>query len=222
MAAKATQAILAAERRTERGKSAARKLRVAGRIPAVLYGHGEETQSLSLDAHELELLFAHISVESTLITLKIEGVKGGEVRALVREVQKHPVKAKPMHVDFYQIHAGEKVMVHVPIRIHGTPAGVRAGGLLNQALDTLDVLSLPENIPGVIEVDVSKLEIGDSIHVRDLALPEGVETDIDGDITVCAVAHPAGGAAVEPTEAVEGAAPAEPEVIRRRADKDEE
>jgi large subunit ribosomal protein L25 len=214
----AANATLSAEQRTERGKSAARKLRAAGRVPAVVYGHGETTQALSLDAHELELLFAHIAVESTLITLKLDG---GEMRALVREVQKHPVKGRPLHVDFYQIHAGEKVTVHVPVRIHGTPAGVRNGGVLNQTLDTLDVTSLPENIPAVIDIDVSKLEIGDSIHVRDLPLPDGVETDMDGDITVCAVSHAAGGAETPAGEAAEGT-PSEPEVIRRRAEKDEE
>src|SRR5881394_948180 len=97
----ATTASLTAQPREDRGKSAMRKLRAAGRIPAVVYGHGEDTQSLSLDAHELELLFSRISVESTLITLKIDGgKKGGDLRALVREVQKHPVKGKLVHVDF--------------------------------------------------------------------------------------------------------------------------
>jgi large subunit ribosomal protein L25 len=219
----AANANLTAEPRTERGKSAARKLRAAGKIPAVVYGHGEETQALSIDAHQIELLFSRISVESTMITLQIGGRKGPDLRTLVREVQKHPVKANVMHVDFYQLHAGEKVTVHTPIRLIGTPAGVRDGGILNQPLDTLDVRCLPENIPSVIEIDVSGLHIGDSIHVRDLALPDGVESEIEGDITVAAVSHPAV-AEVAPVavEVLEVAAVTEPEVIRRRPEKEEE
>lgn len=218
----AAHATLTAETRTERGKSAARKLRVAGKVPAVVYGHGEETQALSINAHEIELLFSRISVESTMITLKIEGRKGGDLRTLIREVQKHPVKANVVHIDFYQLHAGEKLTVHTPIRLVGTPSGVREGGILNQPLDTLDVRCLPDNIPSVIEIDVSGLHIGDSIHVRDLALPDGVESEIDGDITVAAVSHPSTGEPVAAAaEVPEADAIAEPEVIRRRPDKDE-
>src|SRR2546430_14485762 len=106
----AQQASLSAQPRSERGKSAARKLRASGRLPAVVYGHGEETQALSVDEHEVELLFSRISVESTLITLKIDGAsaeKGGEVRAPGREGQTPPVKGDLGHGALYQIHAGE-------------------------------------------------------------------------------------------------------------------
>jgi large subunit ribosomal protein L25 len=215
-------ATLSASTRTDLGKSAVRKLRAAGKIPAVVYGHGEETQSVSIDAHEIELLFSRISVESTMITLKIEGRKGADLRTLVREVQKHPVKANVLHVDFYQLHAGEKVTVHTPIRLLGTAAGQREGGILNQSLDTLDVRCLPDNIPSVIEIDISGLHIGDSIHVRDLPLPEGVESEIDGDITVAAVSHPSAVEAVVAAVEAPEAATSEPELVRKRPEKEEE
>jgi large subunit ribosomal protein L25 len=207
-------ASLNAKPRDDKGKGANRKLRAGGQIPAVIYGHGEATRSLSLDAHELELLFARVHVESTVIDLKIAGERG--VKALVREVQTHPARGQVMHVDFYQIHAGERVHVQVPIRFNGTPAGVRAGGLLQHTMDELDIRCSAEAIPSHIDIDVSGLEIGDSIHVSDILVPEGVEVLDTGDRSVCSVIPPQAGITEAPAaEAAEGEGQAEPEVIRR-------
>jgi ribosomal protein bL25 (Ctc-form) len=134
----AVNASLSAQPRAERGKGGSRKLRAAGRVPAVVYGHGEETRSLTVDAHELERLFSQIHVENTIITLRIDGEKA-DVRALVREVQAHPVRGDVLHVDFYQIHAGERITVQVPISLSGTPEGVKLGGILQHALDELEI-----------------------------------------------------------------------------------
>ena len=206
----AVTATLGARTRAETGKSNNRKLRASGRIPAVLYGHGEETRPVSIDAHELELLFSRIHVESTLIDVAIEGDRA-PVKALVREVQRHAVRDAVTHVDFYIIHAGETLTVDVPLRIQGTAPGVRIGGLLQQTLDTVEVRCLPDQIPEQIDVDISVLEIGDSIHVRDLAVPEGVEVLVDGDRTVCSVVPPTVTAETAAVEAATG----EPEVIGR-------
>src|SRR5687768_5327270 len=146
-------ASLSALPRDERGKSPARKLRATGRVPAVIYGHGETTRSLTLDAHELERLFSHIHKENTIINLKIEGEKA-EVRALVREVQAHPVRGDIQHVDFYQIHAGELITVEIPIRLIGVPAGVRAGGILQHSLNDLEIRVSADQIPEDIRIDV--------------------------------------------------------------------
>jgi large subunit ribosomal protein L25 len=215
---------LGARVREERGKSAMRKLRADGRIPAVLYGHGEDTHAISLDAHELEILFSRISVENTLITLKVDGLKGksGDLRALVREVQKHPAQGRLLHVDFYQIHAGEKVSVNAPIRLVGTAAGTRSGGLVSQTVDSVTVRCLPDAIPDLIEVDVTSLEIGDSVHVRDLVLPAGVEAEEDGDVTICSVGLPQAGIVDVPAVAAVEVPTGEPEVIKRRPEKDED
>lgn len=215
----ASNATLKARQREETGKSRTRKMRAAGRIPAVVYGHGEQTRLLSVDAHELSLLFARVHWENTVITLDIEGERG-EVRALVREVQAHPYRPEVLHVDFQQIHAGERVHVLVPLRLVGTAPGVRAGGVLTQPVTDMEVWCTADRIPDHLEIDVSGLEIGDSIHVRDIALPEGVETELDVDQTVCSVSPPAV-AAPTPTEAPEEVASGEPEVIRRAREEQE-
>lgn len=214
----AENAILKATLRDEQGKSAARRMRGEGRIPAVIYGHGEETLSLSLDAHEFEMLLKRHSLDTTLIELSIEGgKKAGKVKALATEVQSHPYRPQILHVDFHQIHAGEKVTVEVPIRLVGTAAGVRAGGVLQHVLHELELECAVEVIPDTIEVDVSELEVGDSVHVADLSLPEGVEVLIDADRTVCTVAAPTVLEAPEPEEAVAE----EPELVGEEAEEGE-
>jgi large subunit ribosomal protein L25 len=216
----ATQANLAAQVRSETGKGANRQLRMKGRIPAVVYGHGEETRKLSVDAHELDRLFARIHVENTLITLDVEGVDG-PVKALVREIQTNPVRNQVLHVDFYQIHAGEKLTVQIPIKLIGAAPGVKAGGILQHALDELEVSCLPDAIPDRIEVDISGLDIGDSIHVHELNVPEGVEVESDADRTVCSVVPPTISVEEAPAE-VAAEVSAEPEVIGRgKADEEE-
>ena len=176
--------------RSGRGKGDARKLRSSGRVPGVVYGRHEESRAVSMDAHELSLLFSRISVENTLIELTVEGEKE-PVSTLVREVQSHPVKNDLLHVDFYQVHAGEELEVDVPIRLEGNPVGVREeGGVLDHVIHDLTVRCIPSKIPQSLELDVSGLAIGDALHVGDIALPEGVTSMIDDERTVCSVAAP--------------------------------
>ena len=207
--------------RQESGKSVTRKMRAAGRIPAVEYGHGEDTRHLSVDAHELDLLFKRVHWENTIIDLAIEGERG-PVRTLVREVQSHAYKPLVLHVDFQQIHAGERVHVSVPIRLSGNPPGLKEGGVMMQTETDLDIRCTPDKIPEFIEVDVSGLEIGDSVHLRDIALPEGVEAEIDADRTICSVTPPTV-AAVPETEEAEAPPEeeGEPEVIGRPKEEEE-
>lgn len=214
------KATLKAEPRQDRGKSATRKMRAAGRTPAVVYGHGEETRLLTVDAHELDLLFRRVHWENTIIDLDITGERGA-VRTLVREVQSHAHKPFVFHVDFQQIHAGEAVHVAVPIRLIGTAPGLKSGGVLMQAVTDLDIRCMPDNIPEFIEVDISGLDIGDAVHLSDITLPEGVEAEIDADRTICSV--------TPPTVAVETAAAPEaddegdePEVIGQAKETEEE
>ena len=208
-------ATLSAKRREGKGKGDNRKLRSSGSVPAVVYGRGEETRSVSLDAHELELLFARVHVENTVIALKIEGERA-PIKTLVREVQTHPARGTVLHVDFYQIHAGERVQVQVPLAFTGTAVGVKAGGMLQHTMDEIDIRCSSDDIPGRIEVDVSNLQIGDSVHVGDLTVPKGVEVLDSLDRSVCSVIPPqAGIAEVAVVEPVETATPTEPEVIRR-------
>lgn len=203
--------------RDNRGKGVARSLRASGRVPAVIYGHGREPQSLSIDTRELEKLLSHISAENTVIDLSVDGKAS---RTLIREIQRHPFKRQILHVDFQELVAGEKVIVRLPIVLMGVPAGVRMdGGVLDQTLRELEVEVDPSNIPNHVEVDVTELHIGASVHVSDITLPEGVEVVGDSDASVCVISAPR--AAVE-TAAAEGEeTSAEPEVIRQKKDEDE-
>jgi large subunit ribosomal protein L25 len=211
-------ATLTAEPRDGSGKNDNNKLRASGKIPAVVYGHGEQTRSVAVDAHEVELLFSKIHVENTIISLNIGGEKGA-VKTLVREVQKHPARGNVLHVDFYQIHAGEMVNIQVPLAFVGASVGVKNGGMLQHTMDELDIRVSADNIPERIEVDVTELEVGDSIHVSDLKIPAGVEVLDPPERSVCSVIPPQAGIAdaVAPEAAAAAAAPTgEPEVIRRK------
>lgn len=214
---------LTAKGRDGQGKGDSRKLRQTGYIPAVIYGHGEKTRSVAVDAHELELLFSRVHVENTIIDLNVEGEKK-PIRALVREVQTHPARGQIVHVDFYQIHAGEVINIKIPINFVGTAAGVKAGGILQHTMDELDVEVSSDNIPERIDIDVSALEIGDSVHVSDLTIPAGVKVLDMPERSVCSVSPPQAGVPEgPPTPAVEEVAVvAEPEVIRRKKEDEEE
>jgi len=209
---------LSATPRDGTGKGSARSLRAQGRIPAIIYGHGRDPQPLAIDTRELEKLLSKISAESTVIDLSMDGKMA---RTLIREIQRHPFKRQILHVDFQELVAGEKVTVRIPIVLSGIPEGVRVdGGILDQVMRELEIEVDPSNIPNHVEVDVNPLRIGDSVHVRDIALPEGVELVGEADSTVCVVSAPR--AVVETVAATEEAeVAAEPEVIGK-AKKDEE
>jgi large subunit ribosomal protein L25 len=212
-------ASLSAEARTETGKGIARKLRAAGRVPAVVYGHAREPQALSLQTRELEKLLSSISTGSTVVEL---GLGGAITKTLIREVQRHPFKKQILHVDFQELVAGEKVTVEIPLVFVGTPEGVRlSGALLEQILHSIEVLVDPSSIPNHIDVDVTNLAMGHSLHVNELALPEGLEVLTDETATVCAVVAPRAVVEETPAEGEEAAAPAEPELIRKTKEEEE-
>jgi large subunit ribosomal protein L25 len=206
---------LSASTRENSGKGAARSLRSSGRVPATIYGHGREAQNLSLDTRELEKLLSHISAENTVIDLALDGKSA---RTIIREIQRHPFKRQILHVDFQELVAGEKVLVDIPLVFVGVPEGVRlSGALLEQILHSISVRVDPSSIPNHIDVDVTNLAMGHSLHVRDLVLPEGLEVLSDEDATICAVIAPR--AVVEAVP--EGEAVAEPELIRKTKEEEE-
>src|SRR5258708_27825522 len=160
---------LSASPRQATGKGGARQARFRGKVPAVIYGHGRATQSLELEAKALEKALQGIEPASTIIELSVDGTP---VKTLIREIQRHPVRPDIIHVDFYEIHAAEKVTLRVPVHLVGNPDGVRnAGGVLDQVTRDVEIEVLPENIPDRLELDVTALKIGDSVHVRDLVIP---------------------------------------------------
>ena len=205
------------------GKGAARTLRSKGEIPAVIYGHGREPQALSLNARDLDKMLGHIQAESTVIEVS---VGGSTSKTLIREIQRHPIRRQILHVDFQALVAGEKVTVSIPILLQGIPEGVRlGGGVLDQTLREIEIEVDPSSIPDHIEFDVTNLVIGDSVHISDLKVPEGVEVLDDPETSVAVVAAPRAvieeTAAVEAVEGAEGVA-AEPEVIGKGLGDEEE
>ena len=212
-------ATLSAEMRSERGKGVARKLRAAGRVPGVVYGHGRQPQSLSLVARDLDRLLSHIAAGSTVIELTLGKAT---TKTLIREIQRHPFKKQVLHIDFMELVAGEKVIVDIPLVFVGIPEGVRlSGALLEQIVHSIEVNVDPSNIPNHIDVDVSNLAMGHSLHVRDITLPESVEVLTDEDTTICAVVAPRAVVEEKAEGEAEATAVGEPELIRK-AKEDEE
>ncbi len=208
---------LAASPREQTGKGAARQARFAKKVPAVIYGHGRPAQSLMVDALLLEQALAGVEPESTLIELTVDGKK---TRALIREIQRHPIRPDIIHVDFYEIHSGEKVTLEVPVHLVGAPDGVRnGGGVLDQVTRDVKIEVLPEHIPDRVELDVTALKIGDSLHVRDLTIANAVILT-GADLTIAVVVPPRAEEVAAPT-ADAAAEVAEPELIRKVREDEE-
>ena len=203
--------------RAASGKGAARQTRFAGKVPAVIYGHGRATQPLSLDAKALEMALSGVEPASTLFEVTVDGKK---TRALIREIQRHPVRPDVIHVDFYEIHADEKVKLKVPVHLVGTPEGVRnGGGVLDQVMREVEIEVLPEHIPERVELDVSALLIGHSVHVSNLSIPNATIL-VAAELTLATVVPPR--AEEELAPAPEAAAEvAEPELIRKPREDEE-
>lgn len=202
---------LSASPRATTGKGAARQLRFQKRVPAVIYGHGRASQSLEVDAKALEKALTGIEPASTIIELTLEGKKA---RTLIREIQRHPVRPDIIHVDFYEIRADEKVTLRVPVHLTGTPDGVRnAGGVLDQVTREVEIEVMPEHIPSRVELDVTVLIIGRSLHVRDLVIPNATILT-HADLTIATVVPPRAEEVVAPTVET-GTEVAEPELIRK-------
>lgn len=207
--------VLSAEPRDGVGKGVNRKLRVAGRIPGVVYGKRREPQSIHLDPDALEKLLRGSGAGlNTLIDLSVNGRTD---TVLVKELQRHPVRGAFWHVDFYQVDLTQKITVSVPIHFVGKARGVEFGGILDHPLRELEVECLPRAIPEFVEVDVSNLEIGDSIHVSELRLPEGVEVMTDAALPVASVVLPAAEVEAAPTETIVEGEAAEGEVAAAAA-----
>jgi large subunit ribosomal protein L25 len=208
-------ASLAVEVRTDTGKGAARRLRAGGRIPAVLYGHGSEPLSLSLDSIALERLIkgSHAGL-NTLIALEGSGGVEGKT-VMIKELQREAVRGALWHADLHLINATESVMVSVPVHTTGIAIGTVSGGLVDHAHREVELICLVSAIPDELVMDITNLDLGDSLHARDLKLPAGVELKTDPDVALLSIVAPA--KLDEPTvgeegvegEAAEGEAPAD-------------
>jgi len=210
----AKQAKLKAEQRTAIGRSAVRKLKTRGIIPAIVYGGKEKPQPLQVAARDINAVLSHASGENILVELEIAGEQSNRM-ALVQEIQHSPVGGDILHVDFHAVSMDEKIQAEVPLEPVGIANGVKNfGGLLEQSLRSLPIECLPRDLPDRLTVDVSNLNIGDSIHVRDIQLPSGVTAKAQPDLTAFSVLAPV--VEEEPVPiAAEGAA-AGPEVLTEK------
>ncbi|MGA8660151.1 MAG: 50S ribosomal protein L25/general stress protein Ctc [Chthoniobacterales bacterium] len=214
----AQQAKLTAQRRTHAGRNAIKKIKAEGLVPAVIYGAKQDTIKLQVPGRELSEVFSRAAGENILVQLEIlDGDDKTNTLALIQEVQHHPLKKDILHVDFQAISATEKMIAEVAIVAVGEAVGVRTyGGLLEHILRSFEVECYPKDLPEVIEVDVSNLNVGDSLHVKDLPLPEGVVAVTDAEQTVVAVVEPR----VEAEEPVAAEAVTAPEVITEKKEEE--
>jgi large subunit ribosomal protein L25 len=174
--------------RTQAGRGEVKKLRTAGRIPAVIYGGQAKPENLEVVAKELEDLIHHSLSENILIDLAVDKSKR---LALLQEVQHHPLHGQVLHVDFHEVSPTEKVTIMVPVETEGEAAGVKnGGGVLEHVLFKIKVRALPKDLPEQILIDVTSLELGKSIHLGEVKAPEGVEILGDKKVTVVSVALP--------------------------------
>ena len=209
------QVSLKATRRTATGRNAVKKVRAAQAVPAILYGRDTEPHPLQVERRAIDILLSHAVGENILVNLEIEdGAKGSNRLALINEVQRHPVNQTVVHVDFQTVSVNVKLVAEVVIEPVGEANGVKNfGGLLEQSLRSIEVECLPKDLPEIVRVDVSGLNVGDSLHVKDLPVLPGVEYAADPDVTVFLVSEPKT-TDEAPAAAAEGAA--EPEVIREK------
>jgi large subunit ribosomal protein L25 len=176
-----------AQKRENRPRSILTRLRREGRIPAVLYGKKTGNELLHLDYSQF-LRFLQQEGTSAVINLKLPDGKTKHV--MIKELQKDPIKDVILHVDLYEINMNEPVDTETVIELNGEPAGVKEGGILQQQLRTVEIRCLPNNIPDALTVDISELKIGDSVLLRDVKLPEGVELLSDPEEVVASVLPP--------------------------------
>ena len=217
---------LTAEFRDDQGKGASRRLRHAGRVPAILYGGKREPRALSLDHSKLQLALENEKFYSSIITIQVSGQAQA---ALLRDVQRHPWKNQIVHVDLQRVYDDEKIRLSVPLHFvgeAGSPGVKTEGGMMSHLKNELVVECLPADLPEYLTVDVSELHLNDALHISDIKLPQGVTSvELDGgkDPVVVSV-HALRAEEAEAPKAAEAAAPAaadkKPEAAKAEPKKD--
>ena len=206
---------LIAKKRTLEGSSNARRMRITGNLPGVIYGSEKEPVSIEINTHDFEQILHHHASESLLMEIELEGE--GSLSVLVRDVQHHPVTSDLLHVDLMRISANKPISVDIQIELMGESEGVKMGGILDQVMHSIAAECLPGDLVESFEIDVSKLEIGDSIHVSDLKLGDQFKLLVDEEAIVASVSGPQAEEEEEEEVTAEGA---EPEVITEKKDEE--
>jgi len=209
-----------AQPRTAVKRAAVKKLRATGAIPAVIYGRIAPPQNLALDAREFGDVLAHHASENILMDLAVKDDQRPQRLALVQEIQHHPLTRHILHVDFHEVAPDELVTIQVPVEPTGEATGVKnGGGVLEHVLFRLKVRALPKDLPEVLTVDVTNLEIGKAIHIGEIVAPAGCEIIGNKELAVLAVAAPVTEAQETAAAAAAGDAPAQPEMIKEKKEE---
>lgn len=180
---------LKAAPRARSGSGRLKQMRREGWLPSVIYGKNVESHNLKVDAKTFSELLAHSSSENILINLEIEGE--GTRLAFLQSVQHDPLSGHALHADFRAIDEKTEITAHIPTHLNGESAGVKAGGLVEQYVHALEIRCLPNDLPETIEVDITSLQVGDSLHIGDLKLPAGVTATHAADVVVAHIGKPA-------------------------------
>jgi large subunit ribosomal protein L25 len=209
---------LQAKKRESGGRGAARRLRSQGVVPAIIYGADQDNYSIQVSAREFGTILRSSSGDNFLVDLQIEGAKEKTKLAMVQDIQQDPLSGQLVHVDFHAVNENQTLTATVTIELIGESEGVKQGGVLDHQLHSIDVHCRPADLPEKLEVDISGMVVGDSLHVSDIGVPDGVELTLDDEVVVVQVAEPRLAAAGEEDgEAAEGE---EPEVVGEKADGD--
>jgi len=211
---------LKAQLREKTGKGATRKYRADGWIPAEFYSSSEENMHLLLKSRDFENILTH---GHGLFSLEVEGKKK-DFQCIIKELQTEPVQGKVLHADFQGVRLGEKLTLMVPIHLSGTAAGVKAGGIMEFVIREVEVECLPKDIPDSLNIDITNLQIGDTVRVKDL-VSENIRILDDPEETILLIEHPKIVQELEVEEEVEeleGEEAQEPEVITARRKEEEE
>ena len=196
---------LKANIRNSVGKGQARALRRAEKIPAVLYGPGTEPVLLSVEINNLEKALKKSTASQALLNLTILNGENTSRTAMIKELQTHPVSRNYQHIDFYEISMDRKIRVKIPVTVKGKSRGVEEGGILQIIRRELEILCLPAEIPETIEIDITDLDIGDSIHVKEIPFEGDIEIQADVNFTVITIVSPKAEVEEVEEEAEEGA-----------------
>ncbi|HEY4707624.1 MAG TPA: 50S ribosomal protein L25 [Thermodesulfobacteriota bacterium] len=193
---------LSAQQRQEKGKNAARRLRAAGKVPGILYGQGVKgALSVTVDTKELDKALHTHAGGNVLVNLDVTGDKLHTV--MFKEVLRHPLKGTVEHIDLLEVQMDHKIVVDVPVHIVGKAAGLAFGGIVQHETRTLRIECLPADIPDSIEVDITPLAVGHSVHVRDIGLKEGLKVLDEAELTVVSVVAPTAEVAPKTAEEVQ-------------------
>ncbi len=194
------QVSLSAIKREKTGKEFAKKLRKQGLVPAIVYGPNFEPLPIAVKFNELESILHKYKGETLLFSLEFNNGEVSRIQVILKEYQIHPVTDKIIHLDFIAIKEGETISLDIPLEFIGRPVGITKGGLLEILMHDLTIECLPSNIPDKIKVDISGLDVGDVLHVKDIKVPEGVKVLDDPEETVVTIVAERGAVESEETE----------------------